>query len=132
MGGNGQVDSNGDNIYMIDTSVPRRLPPPPAFYFSSDQDNEKTEKSDYADPATEDDVGFKFYETYERVSLHKPERESRSGSQYSNECQLSPTYLTLEERCVVPDEEHDDDNDNDEEKEVESDSSESFYSEIIA
>ena len=46
----------------------------------------------------------------------------RSESQNSNECQLSPTYLTLEERCVVPEEV----------KEVESDSSESFYSEIIA
>jgi len=128
----GQVDNNGDNIYMIDTSVPRRLPPcpPPVFSVSSDQVNEAPESDEHATEAIEDDlndVAFKLYETYESVSLNIPdreilERESRSESQNSNECQLSPTYLTLEERCVVPEEV----------KEVESDSSESFYSEIIA
>merc|ERR1712029_373844 len=128
----GQVEINGDNIYMIDTSVPRRLPPcpPPVFSVSSDQVNEAPESAERATEAIEDDVddvGFKLYETYESVSLNIPERdnferESRSESQNSNECQLSPTYLTLEERCVVPEEV----------KEVESDSSESFYSEIIA
>ena len=75
-----QVENNGDNIYMIDTSVPRRLPPcpPPVFSVSSDQVNEAPESDDHATETIEDDVndvGFKLYETYESVSLNIPDRE---------------------------------------------------------
>merc|ERR1712126_130379 len=69
------MGDRGDNIYMIDTSVPRRLPHLPEFNFSLDskKDDENNNDEDVGGltPKSPDD-----YKLYETISL-----QSRTGSE---------------------------------------------------
>ena len=66
-------DGRGDNIYMIDTSVPRRLPHLPPFNFSlasNKQEDENNNDDGGLGLHTKSPDGFKLYET---ISLIHPQ-----------------------------------------------------------
>ena len=114
-------DAGADNIYMIDNSVPRRLPHLPAFTFNADTDNNGDSVLD--NPHQD---GFKLYESislqsrinsYEDI-LDKPSSsqsyqdimmgrvrsvsdysvsKNMSPAQYTSTKDESPAYLTLED-----------------------------------
>ena len=119
--GNGDArDGGGDNIYMIDNSVPRRLPHLPAFTFNADNANNVHSMLD-----TPQQDGFKLYESISLQSranscdniVEKPSSSQsyqdlvlgrvRSVSDYSTNKNMSPpapdtkyespAYLTLED-----------------------------------
>merc|ERR1719348_2505235 len=81
-------DQRGDNIYMIDTSVPRRLPHLPEFNITLDSKKEEVNNNNDEtvrdlNPKTPDD--YKLYETISLQSEKSPSYLELEGFDYPND-----------------------------------------------